>query len=80
MNPIIDGGDFDPAVKMPPWQKHFAWKPVKIHGSYYWLTTVYKRTIERKWPRVTSKFGTIDLTHTSGYTEYGTLFDVLREE
>jgi hypothetical protein len=52
-----------------PWEKWFAWRPVKIHGRPVWLRTVYRRTVicyvdADKWNRV----------------EYATLFDVIKGE
>jgi hypothetical protein len=52
-----------------PWEKWFAWRPVKIHGRRVWLRTVYRRTVicyvdADKWNRV----------------EYATLFDVIKGE
>ena len=52
-----------------PWEKWFAWRPVKIHGRPVWLRTVYRRTVicyvdMEKWNRV----------------EYATLFDVIKGE
>lgn len=52
-------------VKNPhPWEKWFAWQPVEINGQRYWFTTVYRRKLR------------------TGYNlyEYGTLFDVLKDE
>ena len=48
-----------------PWQKVFAWKPVKINKKWYWLKTVYIREKSR-----------FVFPH-QGY-EYGTILDVLR--
>jgi hypothetical protein len=52
-----------------PWEKWFAWYPVKIHGRRVWFRTVYRRTVvcyvdADKWSRV----------------DYGTLFDVIKGE
>jgi hypothetical protein len=52
-----------------PWEKWFAWYPVKIRGRRVWLRTVYRRTVVSyididKWSRV----------------EYATLFDVIKGE
>jgi hypothetical protein len=52
-----------------PWEKWFAWRPVKIHGRRVWLRTVYRRTVicyvdADKWNRV----------------EYATLFDIIKGE
>jgi hypothetical protein len=52
-----------------PWEQWFAWRPVKIHGRYVWLRTVYRRTVisyvdTDEWSRV----------------DYGTLFDVIKGE
>jgi hypothetical protein len=52
-----------------PWEKWFAWRPVKIHGRRVWLRTVYRRTVicyvdMDKWSKV----------------EYATLFDIIKGE
>ena len=52
-----------------PWERWFAWRPVKIHGRRVWLRTVYRRT--------TLKY--IDMSEWQ-YVEYGTIFDVLKGE
>ena len=52
-----------------PWKKWFAWRPVKIHGRYVWFRTVYRRCINTY----------VDQEDWSRY-EYGTVFDVLKEE
>lgn len=49
-----------------PWQPEFAWKPKRINGRWYWLTTVYRR--ER------NKY----VMPSQGW-EYGTIFDYLRD-
>lgn len=56
--------------KANPWQKWFAWKPVRdIHGERWWLKTVYRRReLDTYANHVTGP----------GY-EYGTIFDVLKE-
>lgn len=57
----------DPIANMKGnWRKYFAWFPVEINGSRYWLTPVYRRPnyvndIQWGW-------------------EYGTILDVLKEE
>ena len=51
-----------------PWEKWFAWRPVKIHGRRVWLKTVYRRT--------TICYVDIDDWNE---VEYGTLFDVLKD-
>ena len=55
-------------VVIQPWQKWFAWYPVKIHGKRTWLKTVYRRSI----------FSYVDMDDWERY-EYGTLFDVITE-
>jgi hypothetical protein len=52
-----------------PWQSWWAWRPVQVHGRWTWLTTVYRyRTnnyVNRDdWPQY----------------QYGTIFDVVRDE
>lgn len=52
-----------------PWEgPMFAWKPVyDIHGQRHWLTRVYRREKNRMiWPQ-------------QGW-EYGTVFDVLKDD
>jgi hypothetical protein len=51
------------------WKKWFAWHPVKIHGRSVWLKTVYRRCINTY----------VDMDNWKRY-EYGTIFDVLRNE
>ena len=56
-------------VGYAPWNTHFAWWPVAVHGKYVWLKTVYrKRSKIRMLP---------DRIYTCWI--YGTLFDVLSE-
>jgi hypothetical protein len=52
-----------------PWEKWFAWRPVKIHGRYIWFRTVYRRTV----------ISYIDIDEWSR-VDYGTLFDVIKGE
>ena len=52
------------------WEKWFAWRPVKIHGDNVWLQTVYRRYI--------SSYVDNEMMHQK--VEYGTLFDVIKEE
>lgn len=56
-------------VIMLPWEKWFAWRPVKIHGRYVWLSTVYRRSIHSY----------VDMDDWQRY-EYGTIFDVIKGE
>jgi len=51
-----------------PWEKWFAWYPVKVHGKRTWLKTVYRRNI----------ISYVDTEKWSTY-EYGTIFDVLTD-
>lgn len=51
-----------------PWEKWFAWRPVKIHGRHAWLRTVYRRT--------TICYVDIDDWQE---VEYATLFDLLKD-
>jgi hypothetical protein len=53
---------------MLPWEKWFAWRPVKVHGRYVWLKTIYRRTTVCY----------IDIEDFKA-VEYGTLFDVLKD-
>ena len=50
------------------WKKHFAWWPVKVHGEWVWLKTVYRRT---------SKLRIYGDMRIRWSWEYGNLFDVL---
>ncbi len=51
-----------------PWEKWFAWHPVRVHGKPVWLKTIYRRHVTTY----------VDFDDWSRY-EYGTLFDVLRD-
>ena len=55
-------------VIMLPWEKWFAWRPVKVHGRYVWLKTIYRRTTVCY----------VDIEDFKA-VEYGTLFDVLKD-
>ena len=48
-----------------PWQPYYTWKPRRINGVWYWLTTVYRRDKNK-----------LVMPH-QGY-EFGDDFDVLR--
>ena len=54
----------------PAWEKWFAWHPIKIDNKYRWMTTVYRRELK--------VFG--DQRLAPPIYEYGTLFDVLKED
>ena len=60
------GAVYRKVVKLP-WERWFAWRPVKIQGRRVWLQTVYRRT--------TLKY--IDMDKWQ-HVEYGTLFDVIK--
>jgi hypothetical protein len=53
-------------MKYTDWEPHRAWTPVKVHGQWVWLKKVYRRIRYEA-------YKPIDV-------EYGTLFDVLKEE
>lgn len=59
---------FPRKVVVGDWKRWFAWRPVKVHGSYTWLKTVYRRC--------TNTY--VDMDDWTTY-EYGTLFDILKE-
>ena len=66
---VFINGVLQPRYRGPqgPWQPVFTWRPRRINGRWYWLTTVYKREKNRiVWP-------------SQGY-EYGDVFDVLKDE
>jgi len=50
------------------WHKWFAWYPVKVGDQWQWLKFVYRK----KWVNSLNSIDTM--------TEYGTLFDVLKEQ
>ena len=53
-------------IEIMPWEKWFAWYPVKVNSNYTWLKTVYRRCINAY----------ADMDDWTRY-EYGTLFDVI---
>ena len=55
-------------IKIMPWEKWFAWYPVKVNGNYTWFKTIYRRCINTY----------VDMDDWSRY-EYGTIFDVITE-
>jgi len=56
-------------IETGPWQQWFAWRPVKIKGERVWLEKICRRKINTY----------VDHDDWARY-EYGTLFDVLRNE
>lgn len=52
-----------------PWKKWFAWRPVKVNGKRVWLKKIYRRCINTY----------VDHDDWKRY-EYGTVFDVLKNE
>ena len=55
-------------IETSPWQKWFAWRPVKIHGKRTWLKPVYRRCINTY----------VDHDNWRRY-EYGTILDVIKD-
>ena len=51
-----------------PWEKFFAWHPVKIHSKRVWLKTVYRRCINTY----------VDYDDWKRW-EYGDLFDIVKQ-
>ena len=51
-----------------PWEKWFAWYPVKVHGQRTWMKIVYRRKIKTY----------VDMEYWTHY-QYGTLFDLLTD-
>ena len=51
-----------------PWEKWFAWYPVKVQGKRTWLRTVYRRSVHSY----------VDMDDWMRY-EYGTIFDIIKE-
>jgi predicted chitinase len=51
-----------------PWEKWFAWYPVKVHSKRVWLKTVYRRSL----------LTYVDMDDWQRY-EYGTIFDIIKE-
>ncbi len=52
-----------------PWKEWYAWRPVKVKDKRVWLKKVYRRVINTY----------VDQEDWTRY-EYGTIFDVLKEE
>jgi hypothetical protein len=51
-----------------PWEKFFAWRPVKVHNKRVWLKTVYRRCINTY----------VDYNNWKRW-EYGNLFDIVKQ-
>ena len=52
-----------------PWTEWFAWRPVKVNGKRVWLKKVFRRCVNTY----------VDHDDWKRY-EYGTAFDVIRNE
>ena len=48
----------------PKWEEWFAWRPVKVHGEWVWMETVYRRCLNTY----------VDYDDWKRY-EYGNIFD-----
>ena len=55
--------------KREPWNKWYAWYPVKVNGKYKWFKEVYRREIT-----VYS-----DQKNEPPKYEYGTIFDAIKD-
>ena len=54
-----------------PWRKQFALWPVTVHGERVWLKYYYVRVVTQ---------GFNQIGNPASVWEYGTIFDVLKEE
>ena len=56
-------------VETGPWEKFFAYRPVRVHNKWVWLKTVSRKRITR--------YG----GDTGQYSvwEYGNLFDIVKQ-
>jgi hypothetical protein len=59
-----------------PWKEWFAWKPVVINGTRYWLTKVYRRQVLLKVTWEYADYRVESITHPVEW-EYTTLMDYL---
>lgn len=64
-----DAGAWVPRENTPPWTEWFAWRPVCVKGKWTWLKKVYRRS--------TNTY--VNHDDWQQY-EYGTVFDVLKNE
>lgn len=67
--PPPDVGNIARKIKVYEWHEWFAWRPVKVHGKRVWLKRVFRRCINTY----------VDHDDWKRY-EYGTAFDVIRNE
>lgn len=56
-------------IELTPWEKWFAWYPIRVNGTVVWLKTVYRRSLTTY----------VDMDDWKHY-QYGTIFDVLKDE
>lgn len=66
---MVESLDEASPPKVQPWEKWFAWRPVKIKGKRRWMTTVYRR------PKLIKD---VD-RYVHKVWEYGDMFDILKE-
>jgi len=52
-----------------PWKPWFAWRPVKVKDKRIWMKKIYRRCINTY----------VDMDDWTRY-EYGTIFDVIKDE
>lgn len=73
LNEMWEGNDTGTWVprkaEMHPWEQWYAWRPIKVNGKRVWLKKVYRRCINTY----------VDHDDWKRY-EYGTIFDVLKNE
>ena len=60
---------FPRKLEIGDWERWFAWRPVKVHGSYTWLKTVYRRDT-----------ATYFDNNVFFRYRYGTVFDILKDD
>ena len=63
----VQAGPVARKIEVCPWEKWFAWHPVKVNSKRTWLKTIYRRKINTY----------VDYDNWAKY-EYGTIFDVLK--
>lgn len=66
---IVNPYDPSRCVVISPWNKWFAWYPVKLNDKRVWLKTVYRRDFSRH-----------TMAGSKYWTEYKSLFDILTDD
>ena len=65
----VTSGNIWRKIEVGPWEKFFAYRPVRVHGKLVWLRTVYRRA--------TWHYGGDNGRYCTW--KYGNIFDIVKQ-